>query len=146
MVAGFSEWSRREYQAYVRACEKHGRADLESIHSELQNVETHYPKSLEDVKKYSKVFWERINELNDSERVIKTIERGEQKIQRKVEIQDVIGDKLGEYKNPWRDLKLQYGQNKGKSYNEEEDRFLLCMTHQLGYGAWDELKLEVRKS
>ena len=29
---------------------------------------------------------------------------------------------------------------------EEEDRFLLCMTHQLGYGQWDELKAEIRKS
>lgn len=29
---------------------------------------------------------------------------------------------------------------------EEEDRFLLCMTHQLGYGRWDELKAEIRKS
>jgi SWI/SNF-related matrix-associated actin-dependent regulator of chromatin subfamily A member 5 len=29
---------------------------------------------------------------------------------------------------------------------EEEDRFILCMIHKLGYGAWDELKAEIRKS
>ena len=29
---------------------------------------------------------------------------------------------------------------------EEEDRFILCMVHKLGYGAWDELKAEIRKS
>jgi SWI/SNF-related matrix-associated actin-dependent regulator of chromatin subfamily A member 5 len=28
----------------------------------------------------------------------------------------------------------------------EEDAFLLCMTHQLGYGNWDELKAEIRKA
>lgn len=29
---------------------------------------------------------------------------------------------------------------------EEEDRFILCSVHRLGYGAWDELKAEIRKS
>ena len=29
---------------------------------------------------------------------------------------------------------------------EEEDRFILCMVHKLGYGQWDELKAEIRKS
>ena len=146
LQSGFSEWSRREYQAFVRACEKHGRHDHDNIAAELSLIETQHPKSVEDVKKYAGVFWERLHELSDHERVIKTIERGEQKIQRKLEIQASIGRKLAEYKNPWRDLKLQYGQNKGKSYTEDEDRFILCMTHQLGYGAFDELKLEVRKS
>lgn len=41
---------------------------------------------------------------------------------------------------------LQYGANKGKSYTEEEDRFILCMVHKLGYGNWDDLKAEIRKS
>ena len=35
---------------------------------------------------------------------------------------------------------------KGKAYNEGEDRFMLCMTHKLGYGAWDELKAAIRSS
>ena len=42
------------------------------------------------------------------------------------------------------ELKLQYGANKGKAYTEEEDRFILCQVHQLGYGAWDELKAAIR--
>ena len=29
---------------------------------------------------------------------------------------------------------------------EEEDRFILCKVHQLGYGAWDELKASIRQS
>ena len=45
-----------------------------------------------------------------------------------------------------RDLKLSYGPSKGKAYNEDEDRFMLCMTHKLGYGAWDELKAAIRSS
>ena len=27
-----------------------------------------------------------------------------------------------------------------------QDRFLVCMTHELGYGKWDELKREVRRA
>ena len=42
------------------------------------------------------------------------------------------------------ELKLQYGANKGKAYTEEEDRFILCQVHQLGYGQWDELKAAIR--
>jgi hypothetical protein len=36
-----------------------------------------------------------------------------------------IGKKLDRYKNPWLELKIQYGQNKGKLYNEECDRFMV---------------------
>lgn len=57
-----------------------------------------------------------------------------------------IGKKLDRYKNPWLELKIQYGQNKGKLYNEECDRFMICMIHKLGYGNWDELKAAFRTS
>ena len=50
------------------------------------------------------------------------------------------------YNHTAQELKLSYGANKGKAYTEEEDRFILCMMHKLGYGAWDELKAEIRKS
>jgi SWI/SNF-related matrix-associated actin-dependent regulator of chromatin subfamily A member 5 len=39
-----------------------------------------------------------------------------------------------------------YGNNKGKAFTEEEDRFILCMVDKLGYGNWDDLKAEIRKS
>ena len=34
---------------------------------------------------------------------------------------------------------FQYGNVKDKVLAEEEDRFIVCMTHQLGYGLWKEL-------
>ena len=166
-------------------------------------------------------------------------ERGEQRIQRQQDIMTAIAAKLERYRNPWQELKLQYGANKGKAYTgaplrprcellsegynnfscsparlavmritlpscplyssssqakkhlwwtlcchtagdcgilmkrpqgpacrvslqahipvvpslsmsgmvaEEEDRFILCKVHQLGYGAWDELKASIRQS
>lgn len=66
--------------------------------------------------------------LSDYDRIIKSIERGEARISRKDEIMKAIGKKLDRYKNPWLELKIQYGQNKGKLYNEECDRFMVRLS------------------
>ncbi|KAJ9181960.1 hypothetical protein P3X46_006002 [Hevea brasiliensis] len=137
---GFSSWSRRDFNTFIRACEKYGRKDIKSIASEMEG------KTEEEVEIYAKVFKERYKELNDYDRIIKNIERGEARISRKDEIMKAIGKKLDRYKNPWLELKIQYGQNKGKLYNEECDRFMICMVHKLGYGNWDELKAAFRTS
>lgn len=137
---GFSTWTRRDFTAFTRACEKYGRNDISSIASEIET------KTEEEVEKYAMVFRERYKELTDYDRIIKNIERGEARIARKDEIMKAIGKKMDRYKNPWLELKVQYGQNKGKLYNEECDRFMLCMVHKLGYGNWDELKSTFRTS
>ncbi|XP_058764921.1 ISWI chromatin-remodeling complex ATPase CHR11-like [Vicia villosa] len=137
---GFSSWSRKDFNTFLRACEKYGRNDIQSIASEMEG------KTDEEVERYAKVFKERYKELNDYDRIIKNIERGEARISRKDEIMKAIGKKLDRYKNPWLELKVQYGQNKGKLYNEECDRFMICMVHKLGYGNWDELKAAFRTS
>ncbi|KAJ6796105.1 putative chromatin-remodeling complex ATPase chain isoform X1 [Iris pallida] len=137
---GFSSWTRRDFNTFIRACEKYGRKDMKSIVSEMEG------KTEEEVERYAKVFRERYKELSDYDRIIKNIERGEARISRKDEIMKAIGKKLDRYKNPWLELKIQYGQNKGKLYNEECDRFMLCMVHKLGYGNWDELKAAFRMS
>lgn len=137
---GFSNWTRRDFNAFIRACEKYGRNDIKSIATEIEG------KTEEEVERYAAVFKQRYKELNDWDRIIKNIERGEARITRKDEINRALKKKLERYKNPWLELKIQYGQNKGKLYNEECDRFMLCMIHKLGYGAWDELKAAFRTS
>ncbi|CAN1280968.1 ISWI chromatin-remodeling complex ATPase CHR17 [Linum perenne] len=137
---GFSSWGRRDFNTFIRACEKYGRDDIQSIATEMEG------KTEEEVERYAQVFKERYKELNDYDRIIKNIERGEARISRKDEIMKAVGKKLDRYKNPWLELKIQYGQNKGKLYNEECDRFMICMVHKLGYGNWDELKAAFRTS
>ncbi|XP_073054451.1 ISWI chromatin-remodeling complex ATPase CHR11-like [Primulina eburnea] len=137
---GFSTWSRRDFNTFIRACEKYGRNDIASITSEMEG------KTEEEVERYAEAFKCRYKELNDYDRIIKNIERGEARISRKDEIMKAIGKKLDRHKNPWLELKIQYGQNKGKLYNEECDRFMICMVHKLGYGNWDELKAAFRTS
>jgi len=137
---GFSNWSRRDFNAFTRACERHGRDNLDAICKEIEG------KTDEEIRKYAAAFKERGHKLNDAERIFKMIEKGEQRIQWQASIMKAIGAKLSKCKNPWQDLKIQYGPSKGKAYTEEEDRFLVCMVHKLGYGAWEELKAEIRNS
>ncbi|XP_044355268.1 probable chromatin-remodeling complex ATPase chain isoform X2 [Triticum aestivum] len=140
LEAGFATWTKRDFNTFIRACEKYGRNDIKGISSEMEG------KTEEEVQRYAEVFKERYTELSDHERIIKNIERGEARITRKDEIMTAIGKKLDRYKNPWLELKVQYGTNKGKFYNEECDRFMLCMAHKLGYGKWDELRSAFRMS
>uniref|UniRef100_A0A804N3H0 ISWI chromatin-remodeling complex ATPase CHR11 n=1 Tax=Zea mays TaxID=4577 RepID=A0A804N3H0_MAIZE len=122
---GFASWTRRDFNTFIRACEKYGRNDIKSISSEMEG------KTEEEVQRYARVFKERYKELSDYDRIIKNIERGEARISRKDEIMKAIGKKLDRYKNPWLELKIQYGQNKGKFYNEECDRFMSRTTQEL---------------
>lgn len=139
-AAGFAAWTRRDFTAFTRGCERYGRAALDRVAAEVDG------KTEAEVRAYAAVFWKRHTELNDWERIIKNIERGEARIARAAEIERAVAAKLAAYKNPWQELRLAYGSNKGKAYTEEEDRFILCTIHELGYGAWDELKAAVRAS
>jgi SWI/SNF-related matrix-associated actin-dependent regulator of chromatin subfamily A member 5 len=140
---GFTNWSKRDFQQFVKANEKYGRDDIESISKEVEG------KSPEDVMEYSSVFWERCNELQDIERIMAQIERGEAKIQRRVSIKRALDAKMARYRAPFHQLRIQYGTNKGKNYTEEEDRFLVCMLHKLGFdreNVYDELRASVRQA
>ncbi len=59
-----------------RARAQYGRTALAEIAREVDG------KTEEEVRAYAKAFWERYKELNEWDKVIKNIERGEQRIQR----------------------------------------------------------------
>lgn len=54
---------------------------------------------------------------------------------------------MSKYRAPFHQLRIAYGTNKGKNYTEEEDRFLVCMLHRLGFdkeNVYEELRAAVR--
>ena len=53
LEAGFSNWNRRDFNAFVRACEKYGRHALSDIAREVDG------KSEEEIRAYADVFWKR---------------------------------------------------------------------------------------
>jgi ssDNA-binding Zn-finger/Zn-ribbon topoisomerase 1 len=106
-------------------------------------------KTPEEVMQYSQVFWERYSELTDCDRILAQIEKGEQRIQRRQDIKKHLDHKMQRYKAPFHQLRIAYGTNKGKNYTEEEDRFLICMLHKLGFDrdmVYDELKTNIRSA
>ncbi|MPD03465.1 putative global transcription activator SNF2L1 [Portunus trituberculatus] len=56
---------------------------------------------------------------------------------------------MARYRAPFHQLRISYGTNKGKNYTEEEDRFLVCMLHKLGFdkeNVYEELRAAVRSA
>ena len=68
----------------------------------------------------------------DAEKHMDRIEAGEAKLKEQVDRIDSLHKKVRSYQYPMQELKIQYGQNKGKSYSDEEDRFLLVRMHHHG--------------
>merc|ERR1719362_187145 len=143
LLQGFTNWSKRDFNQFIRLHEKYGRSEIDSISKEIEG------KSPEEVVEYSKVFWERNNELQDIDRVMAQIEKGEAKIQRRGLIKKSLDSKIARYRAPFHQLRIAYGTNKGKNYTEEEDRFLVCMLHKLGFdkeNVYEELRAAVRNA
>lgn len=125
LTQGFTQWSKRDFNQFIKANEKYGREDLDNIASEVEG------KTAKEVFEYAKVFWERCSELQDIDRIQGLIEKGELKIQRRASIKRALDAKMARYKAPFYQLKIQYGSNKGKNYTEEEDRFLICFLYKV---------------
>merc|ERR1711862_879700 len=73
--------------------------------------------------------------------------KGESRIQRRALIKKALDAKIARYKAPFHQLRIAYGTNKGKNYTEEEDRFLVCMLHKLGFdkeNVYEDLRAAVR--
>lgn len=143
LTEGFTNWSRRDFNQFIKANEKYGRDDTENIAREVDG------KLPEEVAEYSQIFWERCHELQDIERIMAQIERGEARIQRRASIKKALDAKMARYRAPFHQLRIAYGTNKGKNYTEEEDRFLVCMLHKLGFdkeNAYDELRAAIRQA
>ena len=63
--------------------------------------------------------------MNDNEKIMANIEKAEARLQKIIETNSAIDQKLALYRIPLQQVKFMYGQNKGKTYTEEEDRFLV---------------------
>lgn len=116
-IQGFTIWTKRDFNQFIKANEKWGRDDIENIAREVEG------KTPEEVMEYSgmcwdtvrhlillnhiqetndwgvlclcaAVFWERCNELQDIEKIMAQIERGEARIQRRISIKKALDSKV----------------------------------------------------
>ncbi|GAA6036132.1 hypothetical protein JCM8097_006631 [Rhodosporidiobolus ruineniae] len=127
MQLGFVDWTKREFQAFVRGMEMYGRDDYEAIHRELPS------KTVQEIKTYAETFWERYTELEESERIIEKLEAAENKRKKDDRVANLIKRKVAETAYPLQQMKIIYAnQTKGKSFSEDEDRFLLVELAKYG--------------
>lgn len=144
---GYGNWSKRDYNAFIKASEKYGRGDVKMISCEIDG------KTYDDVYAYHQTFWERHCEIQDHERVIGMIKKGEERIEKRIRMKQALTTKVSQYKNPDIQLRVPYSnetKNKQagrKHYTEEEDRFLICKLNALGMdneNSYDNIKSYIR--
>ena len=140
LLEGFNNWSKKDFQNFTKACEKYGRHDIINISKEVEG------KSEAQVKKYSKVFWKRYKEIKDYDKIVKRIEKGESHLAKIDNNNLMLRYKTQKYVNPWLETKFNYGQNQVKEFTPEEDAFICCMTAKLGYGYWEEVRMQIRNA
>lgn len=82
------DWTKKDFQAYIRALEEVGKNDVEKIAALLMHKN--------DVARYHKVFWERIDELSDAERIKKSMHRYQARRERRHRMEKIIESKIDE--------------------------------------------------
>lgn len=138
----YRSWNRRDYHAFVRGMERNGRTSYDEITEEIGPS-----KTKDEVIAYAAAFWERGPKFIEAwEKVRKNIEDGELRIEKRKNMEVALDKKVKRYKDPWKDLDVVYGGSRSKTFIDEEDRWLVCMTQRLGYGRWEDVKLEVRRA
>ena len=131
-------------------------------------------KDAAEVQRYFVAFFTNYTRVNDWQKILDRVERGEKKIlrlrqirdaiQEKVErhLEDTFGEHYGEKGSKkgdripsvaelihysWSRMKINYGSGaRGRGYQEEEDAFLVCMMYRHGYGAAERIRMEIRRA
>ena len=155
---GFSNWSKKEFFLYIKLCEMNGRANHDKILLELPN------KTPQELQKYEKVFWKRYTEMENGEKYVERIERGEAEIDKWNQIEETIFDKFKNNKTKVKEFtidKISIDSETGCKnkrnkkinrpaddylFTKPEDQFLAYSLFKYGYNNWNLIKNEIRNS
>uniref|UniRef100_A0A060SXP6 ARAD1A10956p n=1 Tax=Blastobotrys adeninivorans TaxID=409370 RepID=A0A060SXP6_BLAAD len=141
---GFSNFSKRDFTNFVHQCARFGRDNYKAIAAEFND------KTPEEIEEYAKVFWERYKEIDGYERYISQIEQGEKRTRTLAHQEQLLRQKIEQYKAPMTDMRIIYPVNNNKKiYSEEEDRFLLLQLYELGLDCdnlFEKIRERIKKS
>jgi SWI/SNF-related matrix-associated actin-dependent regulator of chromatin subfamily A member 5 len=142
---GFGDWNRRDFQQFVNGSAKFGRHEYEKIATEVDS------KTPAQCKEYSKAFWKNYKRIANYDKYITSIDEGEERLEKIKKQARLLKKKLGMYRSPLQQLKLNYtvSTTNKKVYTEEEDRFILVMLDKFGIdseGIYDKLRDSIRES
>lgn len=143
---GFINWNYYDLKQFIRLSALYGRNEIDLISLQMNG------KSPEEVVEYSKVFWNRCNELKNFNDIMAQIRKGEAKIKRRQLLQETLSSYIAQYRVPFHQLKIPYHRirdGKKGNYSEEHDRFLLCKVNEIGLNKetlYEELKFAMSRS
>ena len=167
LTDGFADWDRRDFRCFCTSVERHGRYDFNSI---CRDVMSETGKERSEVSRYFVAFWASYESIEDWQKIIDRIEKGEKKLIRLRLIRDSIQEKVERHLEDtfsshfrksnaelpslnelldcsWQTMKIQYPNgSRGKGYQDEEDAFLVCMMYRHGYGASERIRMEIRRA
>lgn len=144
LAEGFADWHRYHYASFVKSSARHGRDNYAKIAADVG-------KPVSAVRTYALAFWDeefgrkRFSE-HEYDRSVKTIERGEKKIEENRGMRRGTRVLLSLFDNPWEELEFTHVNCRDKVFTPEEDRYLLCWAHKYGYGQWNAVKMAIRRS
>ncbi|KAH8104394.1 ISWI, HAND domain-containing protein [Phellopilus nigrolimitatus] len=107
---GFENWSRRDFQQFVRALETHGwMEDFEVLASEIGDKTARY------VIEYNHIFQEKWESLSEFERIVQQISEGKEKRNKQNALENMLVKKVQGVLYPMEELELNYRTSKGRS-------------------------------
>lgn len=145
LTEGFGSWTRKDLANFVRGLEEFGRNNITEVATYVEG------KTVREVAKYAVSFFARYGEIKEWEKLLRRIEAGEARVARRLALDACLARKAGAYAEPWNSLKIDYtclgaAKRPPSPFTLDNDRHLVCMALQVGYGRWDELVREVRRS
>ena len=137
---GFPDWDRRDFQKFIQALENFATNDFGNISKHMDGS-----KTTEEVEEYATVFFQKIDSLNDKEKIKTKINKAQKNVKFNLKAPDLIRNKVSQYENPYEDMNFAFATQKSKYFNRETDMYLLCLADKLGYGNWIKIKNAVKR-
>ena len=147
---GFKTWTKKDFARFLQAAEMVGLDEPAQISNIMRT------KNPEEVEKYIKVFKKKIDEFPNGERIMARINKSENEKNKNNENQSIIDEYfniLTENEDDFCDIfskiKIVYKDSKSKKainkefFNEEEDKYLLCLLFKYGYRNWNPIKFHI---
>lgn len=137
LKTGFLSWSKTDFQNFVQGCEKFGRQSLQEIAEFVQ-------KPVDQVTRYSKTFWKRLEQLSQKDRIKKAVQQGEDRIAARKHNQELLQWKSTQA------YEIDFNQNiytkfRSKLFTLEADRFLVQMLHKFGVNNFAAVREKIRE-
>ena len=148
---GFKTWTKKDFAKFLQSAEIVGLDDPEQISHMIKT------KTPEEVASYIKVFKQRIDQFPNGDKIMAKINKSENEKIKNSENQGVIDEYFNiliegeenDFCDIFNKINLTYKEQKGKKgnnmyqFNEEEDKYLLCLLIKYGYKNWNPIKFHI---